>query len=172
MSIVCLLSSIFFEPTTATAQILFVLGVLHELKTTWTRLVWRTRPCGTEVYVASRHREFSLFSVQVWVKEAATFVSSSVKKKRSFSRAFSTCRQRQGFRPACDRGCPNEAPDIALWTSFNYKVLPVLSESTPYSLLSRILNVFLTPKLWLGHLELVRSTILQTPWFKRAGSFG
>ena len=44
-----------------TAQILFVLEVLPELKTTGTRLVWRTRPCGTEGNAASQEPKFSVF---------------------------------------------------------------------------------------------------------------
>ena len=32
--------------------------VLHELKTTWTRLVWRTRPCGTEEHAAFKIKTF------------------------------------------------------------------------------------------------------------------
>ena len=121
MSIVCLLSCIFFEPTTATAQILFVLGVLHESKTTWTRLVWRTWPCGIEEYAAFNIKTFQSLTSSVPVLVRNQQLLSYLLKIKTIAQGIIHL-QRRSIRQECEQlSC--EAP-VKL---FNYKVLPVLS---------------------------------------------
>ena len=144
MSIVCQLSCIFFEPTKATAQILFVLGVLHFWKTTWTRLVWRTWPCGTEEYAASRL--FNLWPL-LYQFEWGTINSCHIfwGLQQLFKELF-TCRG--GPIDKDVEQLSTEAPVNSSTTR-----LPVLTETVPHSLMPRIWDVF-TPKLRLGPLGL------------------
>ena len=124
----CLSSSIFFEPTTATAQILFVLGVLHFWKTTWTRLVWRTWPCGNEEYAAFDIKTFQSLttSIPVWVRNQQLLSYLLWIKYQLFKKFFTF----RGGPLDKDEQLSLEAPVII----FNIKVLHVLSESIPYSL--------------------------------------
>ena len=130
-----------------TLSLVLSCGVLHELKTTGTRLVWRTRPCGTE---GMRHLKNSSFqylttSIQVWVTNQLPLPSLMWKKNQLFKTFFN-------FRGGQNRqGCGSSCPARHLWNSFNIKVLQICLDwvSSWYSFVQD-LESFLTPKLRLG----------------------
>ena len=107
--------------------------MLHEVKTTGTGLVWRTRPCGTE---GTRHLKNPSFQYLTSLSdEPATIAKSYVEEKSIVQDLLQF--QRRSNQTRMWQQMSAEAP-VHL---FNIKVLSVLSESAPDSLSPRIWKV-------------------------------
>ena len=116
--------------------------LLPKLKTTGTRLVWRTRPCGTEGNAACNIKTFQSLTtyVQVWVR-TQQLLPSLMRKKIYCSRTSSLSEEVKIDKDVVAAVLRGTCETLS--TSRSYK--SVLTESVPDTLLSRIWKVFLRP---------------------------